>query len=175
MQGRERAACGRAVRGGCTAQGAAGHVMSWVPWPGLFLGCPGGHLAPAGLVSCAACPVWAGRHSSSLHTCHVMSCHVNEDTPAPLACFPLRSTAATWAGCTLPATSARRGVEQSPCLAPPLCPPFLCSTAATWANRAACYLKLGRSEEALADARVARALDPKYIKVGSPGKRVETM
>jgi hypothetical protein len=44
---------------------------------------------------------------------------------------------------------------------------FSCSTAATWANRAACYLKLNKHQEALHDARVARVLDPKYVKVWS--------
>lgn len=39
------------------------------------------------------------------------------------------------------------------------------STAATWANRAACYLLLERYEDALHDARVARTVDPQYVKV----------
>ncbi|KDD71793.1 hypothetical protein H632_c4388p1, partial [Helicosporidium sp. ATCC 50920] len=35
---------------------------------------------------------------------------------------------------------------------------------ATWANRGAAHLKLGAPTAALQDARVARALDPTYVK-----------
>lgn len=34
-----------------------------------------------------------------------------------------------------------------------------------WANRAACYLRLGLCDKALQDAQIARVLDPKYVKV----------
>ncbi|GAB4813781.1 hypothetical protein N2152v2_000827 [Parachlorella kessleri] len=50
-------------------------------------------------------------------------------------------------------------------------------TAATWANRAACFLRLDKAEEALHDAMVARVLDVKYVKAwyreGQAAERLE--
>lgn len=38
-----------------------------------------------------------------------------------------------------------------------------------WANRSAARFRLGKAEEALADGRTSRQLNPKYLKVGSHG------
>ena len=46
----------------------------------------------------------------------------------------------------------------------PACLAVWLRNATYFGNRAACYLKLGRYEEALSDARLARAVDPHYVK-----------
>ncbi len=42
------------------------------------------------------------------------------------------------------------------------------SSAVLWANRSAARLSSGKAEEALADARLARTVDPQYMKVVAP-------
>lgn len=52
-------------------------------------------------------------------------------------------------------------------------PPLHGRDATVWANRCAAFLKLGDNASALADARVARTIEPRYVKVrawmGRPG------